>query len=750
MNYDSSDDLAYQVPLPSSQLRPYQHSRQPRQPREEVGYIHSLDDLNAPRAHARGRSESDGFRTMSARSSDDRAPLTTYFGAQAWQRLSTALPQGVRDPLNIEELEREERLMPFTEVAVGEMGAASLSHHASSALELAGSGSSRHPSRLSSNFNGAGLSTGPMFSEKSGAATTAPIDWAYMQDHNLRTGGLPSLDQVLTRRTRAPLALRDFAVHCSVRQPQARRWLEFYMAARTHEKMCLAYESDLRHAKARSQYASTDGYGVRNSLIVAAAKDGEPALGSSTNPFDPDRKVAAHTAAMESLSRGAKGADDRLFYPEDHGMGGDAGSPQSSAKDSKGAFRRSHRQSSRMALQIQSSAETIFLRYFRAALDPNLMQGVGSFWQTHSSASASASSAAAAAASARARATSGRTGKIGSLKRMLTQKTAPYGSRGLSGLRPTLDDPYHQGYGLAATDPIYGAGSRDRSQSGAGSMYDNNQGRLGSTPSLTMSRDHLNTPITGDSDGLQQYMNTTATATAAAAAGHSLGGAFSSSRHHLYYHMPWPPEILTDIEQRLLHDGAALDSSLFSEAILYAYDVLDTYYFPIFIADAVSRNVTRDHCVLRVIFAFFFLWFGFALPLALILLDHQPKAQRIWMVLPQFIGWWNMAVGFGGSDLLLALMRKYQSPTMREPTASAGKSPGDASQHHHQQQAWGSLGSHVGGWRRAWFSTRVSVDMTATRMVRARSIRWFIGALFMTAISTAILCAVPGTSIYTN
>ncbi|KAJ1864247.1 hypothetical protein LPJ73_000319, partial [Coemansia sp. RSA 2703] len=511
--------------------------------------------------------------------------------------------------------------------------------------------------------------------------------------------------------------------------PQARRWLEFYMAARTHEKMCLAYESDLRHAKARSHYASLDAYtgaNARSSVIDPTAADQQQA-----NPSE--RKAAAHTAAIESLSRGGRrstDADDRVLYPEEDVIRDASGS---TGADSKGAFRRSHRQSSRMALQIQSSAETIFLRYFRAALDPNLMQGTGSFWQTQSS---SAASSAAAAATARAR---GTTGRMGSLKRMLTQKT--------SGLRPTLNDPYHQGYGVAATDSIYvgpaaTAGSaRDRSHSGAASFYDNNLGRLGSTPSLTMSQDHLHTPITGDSDGIAmmpQYMN----ATSAGRPG--LGGPFSSSRQHLYYHMPWPPEILTEIEQRLLNDGAALDASLFSEALLYAYDVLDTYYFPIFIADAVSRNVTRDHCILRVLFAFFFLWFGFALPLALILLDHQPKAQRVWTILPQFIGWWNMAVGFGGCDLLLAAMRNYQSPTMREPVAANVKRGSEIVKE--RQQNWGTLGS----WRRAWFSTRISVDMTATRMVRARSIRWFIGALVMTAVSSAILCAVPGTTIFTN
>ncbi|KAJ2822977.1 Bud site selection protein, Revert to axial protein 1 [Coemansia furcata] len=544
-------------------------------------------------APARGRSLSSAARRSS--DDEDRTPMT-FFGTQAWQRLSSGLPTGVRDPLNIDELEREERQMPFTQVAVGALTDGS-------------------------------------------TPSTAPIDWAYMQDHNLRTGGLPSLDQVLTRRTRAPLALRDFAVHCSVRQPQARRWLEFYMAARTHEKMCLAYESDLRHAKARSHYASKESYVV-------------PALRTSIDdePQDATRRAAAHNATIESLSRGRADSD----------------AP-------KGFLRRSHRQSTRMAMQIQTAAETIFLRYFRAALDPNLMQ---TGWKKSE-----------AGAGVR---------KIGSLKRMLTQKP---------GEQPTIDDAYHQGY--VASESVYVSAVATHPASDA----------LASPTSLAMSQDHLHTPIT-DQVG-PRYLRL------------PHGGA---ARNHLYYHMPWPPEILTDIEQRLLHDGSALEPTLFSEALLYAYDVLDTYYFPIFIADAVTRNVTRDHCVLRVLVAFVLLWLGFALPLALILLDEEPRARRVWALLPLFLGWWNVAVGFGGCDILLAAVRKYQSPGVRDSAKDKG---------------W-SVRSQFGGWRRAWFSTRVSVDNTATRMVRARSIRWFIGALFMTAVSTAVLCAVPGTKIYTD
>ncbi|KAI7832887.1 hypothetical protein BX661DRAFT_178728 [Kickxella alabastrina] len=723
--YDDPTSTAFDFPLSNTQLQPYQPAKKLQR------QTHTDSNLNIQAA--RGRSESDGYRTMSTRSSDDRAPLTTFFGSQAWQRMSTALPQGVRDPLNIHELEREERLMPFTEVGISAMGdqaqAGAPSHYGTAQQGIAGEKhSAKHTSHFTANF----------VASSGGGAETAPsaIDWEYMQDHNLRTGGLPSLDQVLTRRTRAPLALRDFAVHCSVRQPQARRWLEFYMAARTHEKMCLAYDSDLRHAKARSHYASADSRILPSSNTGSASASAEAAAAAvAAESLDPSRRAAAHTAAMESLSRGR--GDDQVLYPDD-------GANEAMPADARNTSRRSRRQSSRMAMQIQSSAETIFLRYFRAALDPSLMQGAGTFWQTNSTTSS-------AAAAARARETAGRSGKIGSLKRMLTQKT---NTRVINGLRPTLDDPYHQGYGVAATDSVYGSaggnsasGGRVPGGSGAASMYDNNFGRLGSTPSLVMSRDHLNTPITGDSDApamLPQYMPMHRPGG---------GGAFGSGsrQQHLYYHMPWPPEILTDIEQRLLHDGAALDAALFSEALLYAYDVLDTYYFPIFIADAVSRNVTRDHCVLRVLFAFVFLWFGFALPLALILLDHVPKAQRAWSVLPLFIGWWNMAVGFGGCDLLLAAMRKYQSPTMRDTNTAASRKDADFGlSKSPQQQPFGSLSSQVGGWRRAWFSTRMSVDMTATRMVRARSIRWFIGALAMTAITAAILCAVPGTRIYRN
>ncbi|KAJ1667611.1 hypothetical protein IW140_002190 [Coemansia sp. RSA 1813] len=768
----------YNVPLPNE--RPLSHS---------MGDLHVLP--------TRGRSESDGFRTMSARSSDDRAPLATFFGTPTWQRMSTVLPQGVRDPLNIDELEREERLMPYTQMAVGAMeldvveleppprmpaamGGAhdSISSGTSSQLHFAEErtaawgvkSDSMRVSRPSNVLLSVSHTGAPMLSDKTADTDGGAIDWAYMQDHNLRTGGLPSLDQVLTRRTRAPLALRDFAVHCSVRQPQARRWLEFYMAARTHEKMCLAYESDLRHAKARSQYASLDSHLLppdsshhRNSNRQSQLTE----MNEKQN--DPFRRAAARSETMKSLSRGNRkdpNPAEQVLVPEDDAVNRSAANASSQGD----GFRRSRRQSSHMAVQIQTAAETIFLRYFRAALDPNLLQhasagasgtwsasgGAGNVGQTYAT-----PSEAAAAASARARGlTTANGGKMGSLKRMLTQKTGAYVNR--TAHRPVFDDPYHQGYGVAATDSVYispsashsrsgGQLGRDRNDSGANRKYDNKQGQLGSTESLNMSREHLNTPINADgsagSSG-RNYLHMSQNSGSGAGGSSALGtrgmiNAFSaSSRHHLYYHMPWPPEILTEIEQRLLHDGAALDASLFSEALLYAYDVLDTYYFPIFIADAVSRNVTRDHCILRVLFAFLLLWFGFALPLALILLDHEPKAQRAWSVIPQFFGWWNMSVGFGGCDLLLAAMRRYQSPTMKDfigqPTKTA------------PQPAASLKKMSVGDWHRAWFSTRVSVDPTATRMVRARSIRWFIGAMAMTAISLAILCAVPGTHIYTD
>ncbi|KAJ2698462.1 hypothetical protein H4R19_005594, partial [Coemansia spiralis] len=471
---------------------------------------HGRQAEGTPGGGGRGRAESDGVVRMSSRSSSDHGALSAFFGTPAWQRMSTTLPAAVRDPLNIDELEREERLMPFTEVAVGEMGM----------FEPLGrsEGTSANPRsslRTSAVLPGGGSSSAAAKGEKAGG-----IDWEYMQDHNLRTGGLPSLDQVLTRRTRAPLALRDFAVHCSVRQPQARRWLEFYMAARTHEKMCLAYESDLRHAKARSHYAGNDG---------PAAPPG----GSGDEDHEDEgsaRRAAAHNAAMESLSAPRTEGGDRVSEEVRplHDLQG-------------GSFRRSRRQSTRMALQIQTAAETIFMRYFRAALDPSLNQGTGGHWQTGDS--------------GRER------GKMGSLRRMLTQRAGSgrvaLGSHGTHGLQTTLDDPYHQGYGV--TDSVYGAARPSQASAGTASSAagrgDAAQGQLGSTLSLTMSREYLTTPITAGTSQVagpgQSYLTTRGAGTS-----RGLGGVFGSGRHHLYYHMPWPPEILTDIEHKLVRDGA--------------------------------------------------------------------------------------------------------------------------------------------------------------------------------------------------
>ncbi|KAJ2880391.1 Bud site selection protein, Revert to axial protein 1, partial [Coemansia aciculifera] len=130
--------------------------------------------------------------------------------------------------------------------------------------------------------------------------------------------------------------------------------------------------------------------------------------------------------------------------------------------------------------------------------------------------------------------------------------------------------------------------------------------------------------------------------------------------------MLWPPEIPADIERRLLYQGATLDPTLFSKALRHAYNVLKLCYYPVFVSDAVSRNVTRGHCVWRGVIALIFLWVGFALPLACILLNSESKAKRLWSALPLFLGWWNMAVGFSGCDLLLSTVRKYQSPDMTQ------------------------------------------------------------------------------------
>ncbi|OMH83838.1 hypothetical protein AX774_g2648 [Zancudomyces culisetae] len=532
---------------------------------------------------------------------------TQFFDTRLWRRISKTLPNAVRDPLDFNELEKDEiqRNMNKREVE----------SETSSSQQLYPMGLSlskiiHQDGEWSTQGGGREKGTGRVIP---GGLTER--DWMYLQDHNLRNGGLPTLEQVLQKKTYAPLSFRDFAVHCSVRQPEARKWLEFYLAAVAHEKMCISYQKKKERG----------GRGSREN-----GRDEE---------YEDDRESNGERVGRKKTNASLSSEEKKNMMKE--------------------------------VLQIQGAAESIFLRYFRAALIPT---GQTEWDETEKEGFGGGSKK-----------------KLASEMRRMFNRPIEFMSNALAvGGRPTV---------------TLGPGGQDPN---ARFIHMNDRSKYMSEKQLPY----------GFGGGEFDRM----------------GRQKSMYKSQVIYYMPWPPEILSKIELQLSRGNASLDPHLFSEAIMYAYEILDVYYFTVFVREGTSRNVTHAHCVIRVAFACLLLLFGFCYPLTLILSDASPIVNRLWCIIPLLVGWWNMGVGFSGADLLLSLTSKYQSPV---PKTQSGK-PG------------GGLGYRGASWKNAWFSTRNSIDRTATRMVYINSLKWFSVSMLFAVICCVILCSVPGRIIYTN
>ncbi|PVU96259.1 hypothetical protein BB559_002426 [Furculomyces boomerangus] len=564
---------------------------------------------------------------------------TNFFDMRLWRRMSKQLPNSVRDPLDFKMLENEEKLRRTKMKQMNHSDSKKNSHITDHSFpqhsfkEQNDHTSQKNPYHFDSEHPSLEIQDDKeMLPEEKenlfGSSVPGGLshqDWMYLQDHNLRSGGLPTLEQVLNRKTFAPLSLRDFAVHCSVRQPEARKWLEFYMAAVTHEKMCLSYLSS-KH--------------IYNSKTRKNSNHNE--LGS------------------RKLKSGKSKKKNNQTY--------------SDALNQKAA---------REAVQIQSATESIFLRYFRAALIPNNNRGNdpdnGGYdeWPLNS--------------------WSG--GNQFNPTDYGLDSSNHYGQKRYSkmfsnfgGLRRIMKQPieiFSNALILGGKSP-YGTFTKS-----------------GQDPSTRVI--HMSSENQYSTKG---YRNS--------AAKQSKGG---FKRQTIYY-MPWPPEILSKIELQLSRGNAVLDPHLFSEAIMYAYEILNVYYYSIFLQEATTRNCSHGHSVFRILFGILLLLsFGFTYPISLILLNHNSKIQRLWCLIPQLLGWWNIFVGFSGCDMLFSLVKRYQSPSPNYLVSGTS-------------------------YRNMWFSTRESVDVTSTEMVKRRSIKMFIFAIAMGSICVLILCLVPGISIF--
>lgn len=75
--------------------------------------------------------------------------------------------------------------------------------------------------------------------------SVAPMEaWQEMKDYNLRTNGLPTLDQMMRISTRAPLTQANFAAFLRCRGVQQN--LNFLLELETHDKLWRAYVNSIR------------------------------------------------------------------------------------------------------------------------------------------------------------------------------------------------------------------------------------------------------------------------------------------------------------------------------------------------------------------------------------------------------------------------------------------------------------------------------------------------------------------------
>ncbi|OLY84917.1 hypothetical protein AYI68_g910 [Smittium mucronatum] len=554
---------------------------------------------------------------------------TNFFDMRLWRRMSKNLPSSVRNPLDFKMLENDEknRFIKFK-------NAKSLSNNSKSDFLSPDFNFSEKPSNDPSYLlnilknNNPESSAIDNFDEKHFSSGSGSVPgglgqqaWLYLQDHNLRSGGLPTLQQVLNRKTFAPLSLRDFAVHCSVRQPEARKWLEFYMAAVTHEKMCLAYLSG-KHIDSIKKKKPSD---------------------------------KSHSSSKRHKNSKLKKKNNSTRYP----------SQSKKASD---------------AIQIQSATESIFLKYFKAALIPN-------------------------------------PGDHMSYNRVFSSSNRDWPEQFID----TSEGIHYSNTRQSKMVSNFGHFRQVIKQpielfSNALVLGGKSPYSMISYPGLDPSARiiHLNDPNPKINQTGSGYFNDPS----------SNNGSGSSNKRQTIYYMPWPPEILSKIEVQLSMSNSMLDPHLFSEAIMYAYEVLNVYYYSVFLREATTRNCSHGHSVFRLLFGILLLLsFGFTYPISLILLDHEDKRLRLWCLIPQILGWWNLVVGFSGVDILLSLVKRYQSPSPNYTVSGTS-------------------------YRNMWFNTRLSIDKTASKLVKARSIKMFLFSLMLATVCILILCLVPGVRLY--
>jgi Regulator of G protein signaling domain len=98
-----------------------------------------------------------------------------------------------------------------------------------------------------------------------------------------------------------------------------------------------------------------------------------------------------------------------------------------------------------------------------------------------------------------------------------------------------------------------------------------------------------------------------------------------------------PARIMMSVKQAIEVDGRD-DPEVFDEAREYVFQAMERDAFPAFLATKALGNLSPAGSLVRLIFGLFSLFAAFWVGFVLIFLDWQPKITRLWLILPFGIG----------------------------------------------------------------------------------------------------------------
>ncbi|KAJ1911397.1 hypothetical protein IWQ60_010158 [Tieghemiomyces parasiticus] len=121
-----------------------------------------------------------------------------------------------------------------------------------------------------------------------------PETWHNVKDHNLRSG-LPTLEQVLNRKSRSPIALQDF-YHYLQRAPEGRRLIAFWKAVSYHEELLKGGEALGRPGHRQS---SASQYLSHSQFIYPPSRQDHPST-RAMSPAELELRIASPDQAGPS------------------------------------------------------------------------------------------------------------------------------------------------------------------------------------------------------------------------------------------------------------------------------------------------------------------------------------------------------------------------------------------------------------------------------------------------------------------